>query len=58
MGRARFWAVFEVVGLSVEGEQARVELTDMAADFEKSASRHEEKLDVLKAQSAPAPGSH
>jgi acyl-[acyl-carrier-protein] desaturase len=46
----RFWGVFDVEGLSAQGEQARVELADFVDGLEKNALRFEEKRDVLKAR--------
>jgi acyl-[acyl-carrier-protein] desaturase len=48
----RFWRVFDIEGLSAEGEQARVELDGMMDDLEKSATRFEDKREVLKARLA------
>jgi acyl-[acyl-carrier-protein] desaturase len=46
----RFWNVFEIEGLSAEGEQARTELAEFMEDLEKQALRFEDKRDVLKAR--------
>ena len=48
----RFWNVFEIEGLSAEGEQARTELADFMEKLEKQALRFEDKRDVLKARMA------
>ncbi len=48
----RFWNVFEIEGLSEEGEQARSELADFMENLEKQALRFEDKRDVLKARMA------
>jgi len=49
----RFWKVFEIEGLSAEGEQARTELAELMENLEKQALRFEDKRDVLKARMAP-----
>jgi acyl-[acyl-carrier protein] desaturase len=49
----RFWKVFELEGLSQEGEQARTELSGLMEDLEKQALRFEDKRDMLKARMAP-----
>lgn len=48
----RFWNVFEIEGLSAEGEQARAELADFMEQLEKQALRFEDKRDVLKTRMA------
>jgi len=48
----RYWKVFEVEGLSAEGEQARQELADFLDGLEKQALRFEDKRDALKARMA------
>jgi acyl-[acyl-carrier-protein] desaturase len=48
----RFWGVFDIEGLSPEGEQARTELAAMMDGLEKNAARFEDKRDVLKARLA------
>jgi acyl-[acyl-carrier-protein] desaturase len=48
----RFWNVFEIEGLSAEGEQARTELADFMEQLEKQALRFEDKRDVLKTRMA------
>jgi acyl-[acyl-carrier-protein] desaturase len=48
----RFWKVFEVEGLSAEGEQARIELSEFLEDLDAQASRFEDKRDRLKARLA------
>ena len=49
----RFWKVFELEGLSAEGEQARTELAELMENLEKQALRFEDKRDMLKARMAP-----
>ena len=49
----RFWKVFEIEGLSDEGEQARTELAGLMEDLEKQALRFEDKRDMLRARMAP-----
>ena len=46
----RFWKVFELEGLSHEGEQARTELSDFIDDLDKQAARFEDKRDTLKSR--------
>jgi len=48
----RFWNVFEIEGLSAEGEQARTELAEFMENLEKQALRFEDKRDMLKARMA------
>jgi acyl-[acyl-carrier-protein] desaturase len=48
----RYWKVFDVEGLSAEGEQARVELSEFLDDLDAQASRFEDKRDRLKARLA------
>jgi acyl-[acyl-carrier-protein] desaturase len=48
----RFWNVFELEGLSGEGEKARQELADFMTDLDTSATRFVEKRDALKARLA------
>ncbi len=48
----RFWKVFEIEGLSPEGEQARTELAAFMDNLEKQALRFEDKRDTLKARMA------
>ncbi|MBA2698930.1 MAG: acyl-ACP desaturase [Nocardioidaceae bacterium] len=48
----RFWDVFEVEGLSGEGEKARAELAEFMSDLDQSATRFTEKRDKLKARLA------
>ena len=50
----RFWKVFEVEGLSAEGEAARTELAEFMDSLEKQALRFEDKREVLKARMAPS----
>jgi len=49
----RFWKVFELEGLSAEGEAARTELSEFLETLEKQALRFEDKRDMLKARMAP-----
>jgi acyl-[acyl-carrier-protein] desaturase len=49
----RFWEVFELEGLSAEGEAARTELAEFMETLEKQALRFEDKRDMLKARMAP-----
>ena len=49
----RFWGVFELEGLSAEGETARTELADFMDSLEKQALRFEDKREMLKARMAP-----
>jgi len=49
----RFWKVFELEGLSAEGEAARTELAEFMETLEKQALRFEDKRDMLKARMAP-----
>jgi acyl-[acyl-carrier-protein] desaturase len=48
----RFWKVFELEGLSEEGERARTELAEFLDQLDVQASRFEEKRDALKARLA------
>jgi acyl-[acyl-carrier-protein] desaturase len=48
----RYWKVFDVEGLSAEGEQARNELSAFLDDLDAQASRFEDKRDRLKARLA------
>jgi acyl-[acyl-carrier-protein] desaturase len=48
----RFWKVFELEGLSREGELARTELAEFLDGLEKQALRFEDKRDTLKARMA------
>jgi acyl-[acyl-carrier-protein] desaturase len=48
----RYWKVFDLEGLSAEGEQARTELSTFLSDLDKQASRFEDKRDALKARMA------
>ena len=48
----RFWKVFELEGLSAEGEQARTELAEFMEGLEKQALRFEDKRETLKARMA------
>jgi acyl-[acyl-carrier-protein] desaturase len=49
----RFWKVFELEGLSAEGEKARTELAEFMEGLEKQALRFEDKRETLKARMAP-----
>ncbi|HZW44248.1 MAG TPA: acyl-ACP desaturase [Dermatophilaceae bacterium] len=49
----RFWKVFELEGLSADGEAARKELAEFMEALEKQALRFEDKRDMLKARMAP-----
>jgi acyl-[acyl-carrier-protein] desaturase len=49
----RFWKVFELEGLSDEGEAARTELAKFMDALEKQALRFEDKRDMLRARMAP-----
>jgi acyl-[acyl-carrier-protein] desaturase len=44
----RFWGIFELEGLSAEGEAARSELSDFMDGLEKQALRFEDKRDLLR----------
>ena len=46
----RFWKIFEVEGLSAEGEQARTELSNFMDGLDKQAARFEDKRDTLKSR--------
>jgi acyl-[acyl-carrier-protein] desaturase len=48
----RYWKVFDVEGLSPEGERARIELSEFLDDLDAQASRFEDKRDRLKARLA------
>ena len=48
----RFWKVFELEGLSAEGEAARTELAEFMDSLEKQALRFEDKRELLKARMA------
>jgi acyl-[acyl-carrier-protein] desaturase len=48
----RFWKVFELEGLSAEGEIARTELAELMDELEKQALRFEDKRDMLRARMA------
>ena len=49
----RFWNIFELEGLSAEGEAARTELAGFLDALEKQALRFEDKRDMLRARMAP-----
>jgi len=49
----RFWGVFEIEGLSAEGEAARTELAGFLDGLEKQALRFEDKRDMLRSRMAP-----
>ena len=46
----RHWKVFELEGLSREGEAAREELSDFLDGLDKQAARFEDKRDTLKSR--------
>jgi acyl-[acyl-carrier-protein] desaturase len=46
----RYWKIFEIEGLSLEGEQARTELANLMGGLDKQAARFEDKRDTLKAR--------
>ena len=46
----RYWKVFEVEGLSQDGERARTELSNFMDGLDKQAARFEDKRDTLKAR--------
>jgi acyl-[acyl-carrier-protein] desaturase len=48
----RFWGVFELEGLSAEGEAARTELAELMDGIEKQALRFEDKRDLLRSRMA------
>jgi acyl-[acyl-carrier-protein] desaturase len=48
----RFWGVFELEGLSGEGERARTELADFMQSLEKEALRFEDKRATLQTRRA------
>jgi acyl-[acyl-carrier-protein] desaturase len=48
----RFWKVFDLEGLSAEGEAARTELAEFMDGLEKQALRFEDKRDMLRARMA------
>ncbi len=48
----RFWNVFELEGLTGEGEKARAELSDFMDNLDASATKFTEKRDALKARLA------
>ena len=48
----RFCGVFELEGLSGEGEKARTELAEFLAELDSAAAKFEEKRDALKARLA------
>ena len=48
----RFWKVFEIEGLSAEGEAARTELAEFMDGLEKQALRFEDKRDMLRVRMA------
>jgi len=49
----RFCKVFELEGLSAQGEAARTELAEFMDALEKQALRFEDKRDMLRARMAP-----
>jgi acyl-[acyl-carrier-protein] desaturase len=48
----RFWKVFELEGLSAQGEAARTDLADFLEALEKQTLRFEDKRDALRARMA------
>ena len=46
----RYWKIFELEGLSPEGEAARTELSNYMDGLDKQAARFEDKRDTLKAR--------
>jgi acyl-[acyl-carrier protein] desaturase len=48
----RFWRVFELEGLSAEGEAARTELAELMDGIEKQALRFEDRRDMLRSRMA------
>ena len=48
----RYWKIFELEGLSAEGERARTELAEFMETLEKQALRFEDKRDMLRARMA------
>jgi acyl-[acyl-carrier-protein] desaturase len=46
----RFWKVWDLENLSAEGEQARIELSELMTDLDTKASRFEDKRDTLAAR--------
>ncbi len=46
----RFWKIFEIEGLSAEGEAARTELANFMDGLDKQAARFEDKRDTLKSR--------
>jgi acyl-[acyl-carrier-protein] desaturase len=48
----RFWKVFELQGLSAQGEAARTDLAHFIDGLEKQALRFEDKRDTLRARMA------
>ena len=52
----RFWKVFDLEGLSEQGENARAELVTFLDQLEQQATRFEEKRDSLKARLAARSG--
>ena len=46
----RFWKIFEIEGLSAEGEAARTELANFMDALDKQAARFEDKRDTLKSR--------
>ncbi|MGH3498069.1 MAG: acyl-ACP desaturase [Nocardioidaceae bacterium] len=52
----RYWKVFDVEGLSKQGEEARDELSAFLDELDTSASRFEDKRDALKARLAHRAG--
>jgi acyl-[acyl-carrier-protein] desaturase len=48
----RFWKVFELEGLSAEGEAARTDLAELMDGIEKQALRFEDRRDMLRSRMA------
>jgi len=46
----RFWKIFEIEGLSAEGESARTDLANFMDGLDKQAARFEDKRDTLKSR--------
>ena len=46
----RYWKIFELEGLSQEGEAARTELSNFMDGLDKQAARFEDKRDTLKSR--------
>ena len=46
----RYWKIFELEGLSEDGERARTELSNVMDGLDKQAARFEDKRDTLKSR--------